>query len=216
MAIFAVRNAGLAVSQGTWSSMIVAVSFVWGIFVFGEGVKSEIYATLAVAIMIIGLFGMSYYSSPRESANDFNSEEDHQDGARDGDCWHSFFVYNELSSEEPNSDIEEVKSSPAALEEVMSSPVGECGLHANASQLVHSDEDQISNDSKYTEHPPSISTRRGKDRESTKCDLTEDFVIFGKIISRRTAGLISAIMCGIWGGSIMVRAIYRSISNMKC
>jgi len=205
MAIFAVRNAGLAVSQGTWSSMIVAVSFVWGIFVFGEGVKSEIFATLAVGIMIIGLFGMSYYSSPRERANDFNSEEDHQDGARDGDCCDSFFVYNELSSEEPKSDIVEIKSSPTALEGVMSSSPGECGLHDNASQLVHSDEDHISNESNCTEHSPSSSTGREKDWESTKYDLTEDFVIFGKIISRRTAGLISAVMCGIWGGSIMVR-----------
>ena len=36
MAIYAVQNAGLAVAQGTWSSLIVAVSFAWGMIVFGE------------------------------------------------------------------------------------------------------------------------------------------------------------------------------------
>jgi glucose uptake protein GlcU len=33
-AIYAVQNAGLAVSQGLWSSIIVLVSFTWGIFFF--------------------------------------------------------------------------------------------------------------------------------------------------------------------------------------
>lgn len=63
-AIYAVKHAGLAVSQGIWSSIIVLVSFAWGMLVFDEEVKSKTAACLAVFLMIIGLWGMSYYSSP--------------------------------------------------------------------------------------------------------------------------------------------------------
>jgi len=62
-AIYAVKHAGLAVSQGIWSSLIVLVSFGWGMFVFGEEVKSTTGAWFAVFLMIFGLWGMSFYSS---------------------------------------------------------------------------------------------------------------------------------------------------------
>lgn len=69
-AIYAVQNAGLAVAQGLWSSMIVLVSFVWGIFIFKEGVKSQLGACFSILLMIIGLWGMSFFSSPdREHKN---------------------------------------------------------------------------------------------------------------------------------------------------
>jgi hypothetical protein len=63
-AIYAVKNAGLAVSQGLWSSIIVMVSFTWGIFIFQEQVKSIFGSIVSVFLMIVGLWGMSFYSSP--------------------------------------------------------------------------------------------------------------------------------------------------------
>ena len=66
-AIFAIRNAGLAVSQGIWSALIVLVSFFWGIFIFDEAVASRFVATLAILLMVAGLWGMSHYSVPAES-----------------------------------------------------------------------------------------------------------------------------------------------------
>lgn len=65
--IFGVRNAGLAISQGIWSSIVVFVSFIWGIFVFDEQVRSILNTALAMAILVTGLWGMSYYSSPTYS-----------------------------------------------------------------------------------------------------------------------------------------------------
>ena len=62
MAIYAVQNAGLAVAQGTWSSLIVVVSFVWGMLVFGERVKNVYLAGLGVLGLITGLVGMSVFS----------------------------------------------------------------------------------------------------------------------------------------------------------
>lgn len=62
--IFGIRNAGLAISVGTWSSITVLVSFAWGIFVFGEKVQSASQTLLGVFIMIMGFVGMAYFSSP--------------------------------------------------------------------------------------------------------------------------------------------------------
>jgi len=72
-AIFAIRNAGLAVSQGIWSALIVLVSFCWGIFIFDEAVASRYVATLSILLMVIGLFGMSHYSVPDEQQLEYMS-----------------------------------------------------------------------------------------------------------------------------------------------
>jgi len=61
--VCAVRTAGLAISQGTASSIAVMVSFGWGIFVFGEQVKSLTSACSAILFMVMGIIGMSYFSS---------------------------------------------------------------------------------------------------------------------------------------------------------
>uniref|UniRef100_A0A6U0ENB9 EF-hand domain-containing protein n=1 Tax=Helicotheca tamesis TaxID=374047 RepID=A0A6U0ENB9_9STRA len=76
MAIYAIRNAGLAVSQGTWSSIIVLVSFVWGVFIFNEHVKSKLNACFAILLMMMGLWGMSYYSAPTEDDDDDDDDDE--------------------------------------------------------------------------------------------------------------------------------------------
>jgi glucose uptake protein GlcU len=76
--IYAVRNAGLAVSQGTWSALKVAVAFVWGIGVFHECVRSKTAATAAIIMLMMGLWGMSFFSSlrPRRTRSDNRQEDD--------------------------------------------------------------------------------------------------------------------------------------------
>ncbi|GMH82268.1 hypothetical protein TrVE_jg4837 [Triparma verrucosa] len=79
MAIYAVQNAGLAVAQGTWSSLIVVVSFVWGILVFDEKVKNVYLAGLGVVGLISGLVGMSVFSEGEKQAppvKTLNNEND--------------------------------------------------------------------------------------------------------------------------------------------
>ena len=51
--------------MGIGSSVIVLVSFTWGIFIFKERVESQVGASFAILLMMVGLWGMSYYSSPK-------------------------------------------------------------------------------------------------------------------------------------------------------
>jgi len=61
--IFAIRNAGLAISQGIVASSIVMVSFIWGNLIFREPVQSQLMAYAAVWLIMSGLYGMSYFST---------------------------------------------------------------------------------------------------------------------------------------------------------
>jgi hypothetical protein len=62
--IYGVRNAGLAISVGIWSGLTVLISFIWGLFIFDEPVKSLEKTFFGAILMISGLIGMSYFSSP--------------------------------------------------------------------------------------------------------------------------------------------------------
>lgn len=64
--IFGIRNAGLAVSVGTWSSITVLISFSWGIFFFNEQVQSVAGTVFGVLLMIFGFIGMAYFSSLKD------------------------------------------------------------------------------------------------------------------------------------------------------
>ena len=68
MAIWSVNCAGLGVAQATWSSMIVLVSFAWGVLVFREPVGSWPMAAGAVVLMIVGIAGMAIFSDPSRRA----------------------------------------------------------------------------------------------------------------------------------------------------
>jgi glucose uptake protein GlcU len=69
--IYAVKAAGLAVGIGVGSSFIVLVSFTWGIFIFNESVESKIGACNAIFLMILGICGMAFFSSPRQDTDSF-------------------------------------------------------------------------------------------------------------------------------------------------
>ena len=76
---FGVRNAGLALSQGIWSSLKVLVAFAWGLCMFGEPVKSPMGTAVAVAFMLVGLCGMSYFASSSSSLLSLSSLPEMQD-----------------------------------------------------------------------------------------------------------------------------------------
>jgi len=67
--IFSIRNAGLAVAVGTWSSICVLTSFIFGILIFQEGVKNIGYTACAFALLMVGLIGMAQYSAVSSAAS---------------------------------------------------------------------------------------------------------------------------------------------------
>lgn len=74
-AIFNIKTAGLAVAMGTLSSFIVLVSFVWGIFVFEEQIHSPGMACFVIFLMMMGLCGVSYYSSLQKDENRLHQQQ---------------------------------------------------------------------------------------------------------------------------------------------
>ena len=51
--IFGIRNAGLAISVGTWSSVTVLVLFACGMFLFDEKVKSTSGTSFGVILIFL-------------------------------------------------------------------------------------------------------------------------------------------------------------------
>eukprot|EP00522_Entomoneis_paludosa_P006392 CAMPEP_0172452002 /NCGR_PEP_ID=MMETSP1065-20121228/9790_1 /TAXON_ID=265537 /ORGANISM="Amphiprora paludosa, Strain CCMP125" /LENGTH=470 /DNA_ID=CAMNT_0013203983 /DNA_START=8 /DNA_END=1420 /DNA_ORIENTATION=- len=60
---YGVQMAGLATAQGIWCSLKVLVAFGWGLLVFHEPVRSLLGTLTSIGFMIVGLVGMSYFSS---------------------------------------------------------------------------------------------------------------------------------------------------------
>ena len=56
----------MAISIGTWASIMILVNFFWGMLVFQEPVADMVGTTGAFALLILGLAGMSRYSAPPE------------------------------------------------------------------------------------------------------------------------------------------------------
>lgn len=73
--IFGIRNAGLAISVGTWSSVTVIISFIWGIAFFDEKLKSMKCTIIGLIMLLGGFTGMTFYSSPNHAVNASNEEE---------------------------------------------------------------------------------------------------------------------------------------------
>lgn len=213
LAIFAVRNAGLAVSQGTWSSMIVAVSFIWGIFGFHEGVKSRSHACVAVLIMMVGLWGMSYYSHGVDDDDD--NAPNGQDAAllsKRGKHDHEVHVqgkYVRLTLDGKDeienracrieSDVDELEScTTAELTENGTS----CDEQTQANLSIATSFDEECGASSEQSSRCSCSDLASIVDEDE--DDAEHLKFMNIRVNRRVAGLISAFLCGIWGGSIMV------------
>jgi len=179
-AVYAIRNAGLALSQGIWSSIIVIVSFVWGIFVFGEDVRSKIGACIAILLMIIGLWGMSYYSTP--SRTTLGNTVDN-------------FDTNQINGHTKNGDASERKlaSRPEPTQDNNYSEAMYITLHANEDD--QSDEDHA--------------LRLMNASKKQALHLNGNKVIFcGVMVNRRNLGIMCAIFSGLWGGSIMAPMHY--------
>ena len=75
-AVISVQHVGLGVGQGTWSSIIVLVSFCWGVLFFKEKLQSVGVAIFGIICLMFGVGGMAYYSAQASSeSNDKNEDK---------------------------------------------------------------------------------------------------------------------------------------------
>jgi glucose uptake protein GlcU len=75
--IYGIRNAGMAIAVGTWASVMVVMNFICGILLFREPVHSFWGTSFAFSLLLLGLVGMSKYSSKtqKQVTEDFKEIE---------------------------------------------------------------------------------------------------------------------------------------------
>jgi glucose uptake protein GlcU len=217
--IFAVKNAGLAIGIGIGSSFIVLVSFIWGIFVFEEAVHSKTGACLAIFSMMLGLLGMSYFSSP-ESAEAIAADEAQDEplawalettdpgDALVTNAQHSVRLCSGIryrglgpggheTDDNQNSDHSSSNSNPGDPSLLVpDTRQKQLKLTERTEHLSFSDDPESDLEELY------VDMDRTTTRESTETELSY-VIVCGKKWQRRHLGMVAAMFCGVWGGSIM-------------
>jgi len=79
--VLAVQLAGISVAQSIWSAVAIFVSFFWGAIVFEEPIKSVRASMFALCLMVVGICGVAYSTSPKtaHSSTGFLREEEKYD-----------------------------------------------------------------------------------------------------------------------------------------
>jgi glucose uptake protein GlcU len=216
---FAVRNAGLAASQGIWSSLKVLVAFGWGIFIFHEPVRSKVGTGLAVAFMMAGLAGMSYFAAP--SRNQANESDD---GVEDTFALPSrepllrFCVWwSKASSSVKLRDASEPMKEVVQEEELVTSLIQEFRMQRE----TEAGETAVQNDIEIEatprdELPPVLKHKLRKVDPSlgglplsiSGSGLNQRKIALFGSLNRGQLGVLGAVIDGAYGGSILVPMHY--------
>lgn len=205
--IYGIRNAGLAISVGTWSSIIVMISFFWGVLVFHEQVRTMAGAIGAAVVLILGLLGMSVYSAPTGTGTMKNSEEEQL----------------------PLMMVPKSVMDMSRVVSLSSSSSSSCTKEDDHDDFVAMDEIELTttkgivlgveNNFTPTPKPATVISRRKKMDEKTinyvhvsdvgKEKEDDSILIGGKVrLSRRQLGILGAVVNGAWGGNNMVPLHY--------
>jgi len=56
--VYGIQYLGLSVAQGTWSGLVIIVSFAWGLY-FGEEIKNPGLTALALGLLLLGIGGIA-------------------------------------------------------------------------------------------------------------------------------------------------------------
>jgi glucose uptake protein GlcU len=178
--VFAIKNAGLAIAIGVGASFIVLVSFTWGIFVFHEHVHDRLQACLAIALMLVGLAGMAYYSAPSIAHKDV-AETAVLGGRNIAMTTRNTPSYQEIEVEEYPNSISDDK------ETFQDEPGGGANDGANSPTQQG-----------VTENSTGPEVSQDVTRE------TSHIWFCGVRYQRRFLGIMAAMFNGCYGGSIMV------------
>lgn len=231
--IYGIRNAGLAISVGTWSSLNVIISFFWGILVFDEKVKSLEGAGAAALVLIIGLIGMSINSAPVKEDGD--KDRDRDDLAvpllKEGK---DLSMSRSSSFSDDEADVGVVEAGGGAgvgsTIEMVKAPkkkdVGappkfprNGGTHNSKPGIITrrkktdgnvSRDDNKKANKKGGSSAPAIIPSASKDVKGEEKD-DEIYFFEGRIkLTKRQVGIIGAVINGVWGGNSMIPLHYAS------
>eukprot|EP00565_Helicotheca_tamesis_P009470 CAMPEP_0185724338 /NCGR_PEP_ID=MMETSP1171-20130828/842_1 /TAXON_ID=374046 /ORGANISM="Helicotheca tamensis, Strain CCMP826" /LENGTH=374 /DNA_ID=CAMNT_0028392161 /DNA_START=285 /DNA_END=1409 /DNA_ORIENTATION=+ len=206
--IYGVRNAGIAICVGTWSGVTVLVSFIWGLFIFGEQVRSRIQTLLAVLLLLLGLGGMAYFSSSHR-------QKKHQQGTTpplvhndlterllsDDKIEHDGIKEQGLDNSNDDDDDDDMERGDSLLTASSSSSNGEDELTSF---------DSLIGSSGAIEMEAKPDTEQDEEERRRK----EVISVCGLKVSRFSLGLAGAVYNGALGGSAIVPMHYSEIHGL--
>eukprot|EP00566_Odontella_aurita_P000594 CAMPEP_0113531744 /NCGR_PEP_ID=MMETSP0015_2-20120614/3664_1 /TAXON_ID=2838 /ORGANISM="Odontella" /LENGTH=373 /DNA_ID=CAMNT_0000430609 /DNA_START=543 /DNA_END=1664 /DNA_ORIENTATION=+ /assembly_acc=CAM_ASM_000160 len=199
--IYGIRNSGLAIAVGTWSSLCVVSSFCWGIFVFNEKVHSVLNSCCACLLLCSGLVGMSRYSSPRVSPS--RKKETTPRAAPTQDMM-PLLKESDVDLEKDESLIPgkpHITRKRPTMSEKDSPPHPKDELSAYLAPLELNSTPRAR---KYSES--SLSSKEGS--PSTVVLLN------GRLsMTKRQLGIVGAVINGTWGGTNMIPLHYASLEG---
>jgi hypothetical protein len=211
--IYGIRNAGLAISVGTWSSNLVITSVCWGGFIFHEKVKSIPGAIESVFVLIVGLIGMSIYSAPttiKDTEENVPFLYDKGSLAVGGVPFFSGLGENDdeygviSRSSDVHIELATTNSSGGGVEKDFNPVVPKTAFRTRRKKM-----DDVGTQSALVGHNDKST--------NTNVEKEDDTVLLlgGKIrLSRRQLGIIGAIINGTWGGNNMIPLHYARYDDM--
>lgn len=179
--IYGIRNAGLALAVGTWSSIEVITSFIFGILIFHEQVEHFDHACLAFLLLIVGLVGMARYAEVTDETTQATKQHAVKslEGLSDPSIIQLTNVVSELDDEES------------------SLMVVSASARNNHSGLADNNRGHIQ--------------RKESNGSDDKSPKHKDHVVFcgGRVsLHRRQMGFLGAVVNGAWGGCALVPLHY--------
>jgi glucose uptake protein GlcU len=207
--IFGIRNAGIAVAVGTWSSIQVVVSCVFGIIIFQEKFKNTQQTLLAICCLMIGLIGMSRYSetpkpsSPAEYQSVATQEMNSNSNTMNMNTMdsHSLSLTTETNSRSKSLTTEMSRSKRKLSRERLKADHADEVVVADVEPLKLFLSPMEMEVGKVDDAPLIDDKNRGdKDR----------FVLLGGrvVLNRRQMGILGAVFNGAWGGLNLIPLHY--------
>jgi glucose uptake protein GlcU len=217
--IYGIRNAGVAVAVGTWSAIQVSTSFVFGILIFQEHVKSMQQTMLAFCILMVGLVGMSMYSeAPKLSRASKAGGGDYEPVAlSDGAGGVGVDVPSELTPTPVSSPLpkrNKLLRKNSKGESLVDSP--KKTLDSSGGAAAAAADNSISGTTPSSMIPLELEDGKATldlplmDEDDDKRLQKDRVVLFGGRIAlpRRQMGMLGAVVNGVWGGLNLIPLHY--------
>ena len=217
--IYGIRNAGIAIAVGTWSSITVVSSCIFGIIVFQEKFKDTQQTLLAIFTLIMGLIGMSRYSETTSSFTS-NKRVDSSNNSTTHETTSKKDTANVLSTKAfpkepsttdatPRTSKRKIKgkrkNSNNATAELVVAAVADLGEPAPSSSSLS----PLEIETLFLEEQATAPLIKKYDK--TKDRTSSDIIVLfsGRLsLTRRQLGILGAVVNGAWGGLSLIPLHY--------